>query len=90
MRWDPETVPITGASSGFGREVAKILAGRRARVVVVARRAEALRSLVQELGGSPGKLRRGSETPGPRRAPGRSGGTGDCPGGWPLPLAFGR
>lgn len=53
MRWDDKTVVITGASSGFGREVAKIVAHRGARVVASARRAEALASLVEELGGEP-------------------------------------
>lgn len=51
MQWDDKTVFITGASSGFGREIAKILVGKGARVVVSARRVEALRSLVHELGG---------------------------------------
>jgi NAD(P)-dependent dehydrogenase (short-subunit alcohol dehydrogenase family) len=53
MRWKDKTVLITGASSGFGRELARVLAGRGARVVVSARRAAALQSLVEELGGEP-------------------------------------
>ncbi|WP_296420415.1 SDR family NAD(P)-dependent oxidoreductase [Pseudooctadecabacter sp.] len=41
---------ITGASSGLGRRAAMVLAEAGARVVAVARRAEAIDSLVDELG----------------------------------------
>ena len=43
-------VLITGASSGLGRRFAKIAVEAGARVVVAARRADRLRSLVEELG----------------------------------------
>ncbi|MGX9355226.1 SDR family NAD(P)-dependent oxidoreductase [Roseobacteraceae bacterium S113] len=42
---------ITGASSGLGRRAARTLAFAGAKVVAVARRAEALDGLVEELGG---------------------------------------
>jgi NAD(P)-dependent dehydrogenase (short-subunit alcohol dehydrogenase family) len=41
---------VTGASSGIGRETAKLLAKRGARVMAVARRADRLESLKQETG----------------------------------------
>jgi short-subunit dehydrogenase len=41
---------VTGASSGIGREIARELARRRARVVVTARRAARLEDLARELG----------------------------------------
>jgi short-subunit dehydrogenase len=40
---------VTGASSGIGREVARLLAGEGARVVVTARRADRLEALALEL-----------------------------------------
>ncbi len=41
---------VTGASSGLGRQVAKVLAAAGARVVGVARRPEALARLTEEIG----------------------------------------
>ena len=41
---------VTGASSGLGRRVAEVLAKADAQVVVVARRVEALDSLVRDIG----------------------------------------
>ncbi len=50
-----QVVVITGASSGIGRCTARYLALRGARVVVTARRAEALRELVREIEGAGGQ-----------------------------------
>jgi NAD(P)-dependent dehydrogenase (short-subunit alcohol dehydrogenase family) len=44
-----QVVVITGASSGIGRSTARLLAARWARVVVTARRADALEELVAEI-----------------------------------------
>jgi NAD(P)-dependent dehydrogenase (short-subunit alcohol dehydrogenase family) len=44
------TALVTGASSGIGREVARILVRRGARVALFARRAPRLRALAEELG----------------------------------------
>ena len=44
---------VTGASSGFGREIAHALASRGATVVAVARREERLKELISELGEEP-------------------------------------
>ncbi len=45
----PETVLITGASSGIGRELVRCFAAERSRLVLVARRGQALDSLAAEL-----------------------------------------
>lgn len=44
------TLLVTGASSGLGRRFAKIAAGAGAKVIVAARRADKLASLVAEIG----------------------------------------
>ncbi|MFN2609908.1 MAG: SDR family oxidoreductase, partial [Actinomycetota bacterium] len=44
---------VTGASSGFGREIARALAARGATIVAVARREERLKELIEQLGGDP-------------------------------------
>ena len=46
----PETVFVTGASSGFGAAVARRFAGGGARVIAAARRADRLKDLAAELG----------------------------------------
>jgi 3-hydroxy acid dehydrogenase/malonic semialdehyde reductase len=46
----PETVFVTGASSGFGAAVARRFAGAGARVIAAARRADRLKDLAAELG----------------------------------------
>lgn len=52
MNWEGLVCVVTGASSGFGREIAKLLANKGANVVVVARREDRLKELVSELDGS--------------------------------------
>jgi len=49
---DSLRVVVTGASSGVGREVAKRLVGRGARVALWARRADEIAALAEELGES--------------------------------------
>jgi short-subunit dehydrogenase len=53
MDWDGKVCVVTGASSGFGRATAKLLAERGATVVVAARREHLLKELVDEMGGEP-------------------------------------
>ena len=50
-----QVVVITGASSGIGRCTALYLAGRGARLVLTARRADALEELVREIEGAGGQ-----------------------------------
>jgi short-subunit dehydrogenase len=49
MYWQDKVVMITGASSGIGRALALTLAGRGAKVGLVARRAEPLSEIVNEI-----------------------------------------
>jgi len=51
VRLDGARVVVTGASRGIGEQVARIVAARGARVVLVARDAEALATLAAEVGG---------------------------------------
>lgn len=51
MKLDDKVCVVTGASSGIGRRTAIDLAARGARVCVVARRAELLEELSEEIGG---------------------------------------
>lgn len=53
LDWAGTTVVVTGASSGIGRETALAAAARGARVIVLARRADYLKLLVEEMGGDP-------------------------------------
>lgn len=50
MDWSDKLCVITGASSGFGYETAKLLASLGATVCLVARREERLKEIVTELG----------------------------------------
>lgn len=52
---DRKVVAITGASSGIGAATARLLAGRGARLVLAARRAEPLQSLADEIAGAGGE-----------------------------------
>ncbi len=52
MRLDGQTVMVTGASTGIGRETAILLSQLGARVVLVARNAERLAETLQKLHGS--------------------------------------
>src|SRR5512138_2106796 len=47
--FDKKWALVTGASSGFGVEFARLLAERRANLVLVARRTEAMEKLAEEL-----------------------------------------
>jgi short-subunit dehydrogenase len=51
MNLGGQTALITGASGGLGHAIARALAGRGARVILTARRAEVLETLAQETGG---------------------------------------
>lgn len=53
MNWSGKVCVITGASSGFGRAAARRLAAKGAVMVAMARREERLRSLIEEIGGTP-------------------------------------
>lgn len=53
LNWEGLVCVVTGASSGFGRAVAKELAAGGATVVVAARRRQLLEELVAEMGGPP-------------------------------------
>ena len=55
MFWHEKTVMITGASSGIGRGLALELSRRGAKVGLVARRADSLAELVQEIASAGGK-----------------------------------
>jgi NAD(P)-dependent dehydrogenase (short-subunit alcohol dehydrogenase family) len=49
-----KTALVTGASSGFGRRFARVLAGAGARVALAARRRDVLEQLATEIGGAGG------------------------------------
>ncbi len=50
MRLMDQVMVVTGSSEGIGREMVKLFAREGARVVAVARRAEALQALAEEVG----------------------------------------
>jgi len=52
MKLNDKTVLITGASSGIGRELARQLAARGCRLVLLARREEKLKELAGEISGT--------------------------------------
>lgn len=52
---ESQTIVITGASSGIGRESAKLLAAEGARVILLARRTDELESLAKEIRQSGGQ-----------------------------------
>lgn len=54
MQVEGKTALVTGASSGLGRHFARLLAREGARVVVAARRLDALSALANEIGGQGG------------------------------------
>ncbi|HNW58765.1 MAG TPA: SDR family NAD(P)-dependent oxidoreductase [bacterium] len=51
MKLDQQTILLTGASSGIGAELARQLAGRGCRLILIARREALLKQLVAELPG---------------------------------------
>lgn len=55
--FDGACVVVTGASSGIGRELARLFAPRAAHLVLVARRVERLEALARELSDANGALR---------------------------------
>ncbi|HVR74875.1 MAG TPA: 3-oxoacyl-[acyl-carrier-protein] reductase [Planctomycetota bacterium] len=55
FRLDDKTALVTGASQGIGREIARSLADRGARVVAAARSEQKLESLCEEIVGSGGE-----------------------------------
>ena len=55
MDWSEQRVVLTGASSGIGRALAVVLAERGARLVLVARRAEALAALGSAIAAAGGR-----------------------------------
>lgn len=57
FRLDGQVALVTGASSGLGAHFAQLLAGVGARVVVAARRAEALQALVERIAAQGGQAR---------------------------------
>lgn len=56
MPLDGLRVIVTGASSGIGAHVVRLLAGRGAAVVAAARRLDRLEALATELAGAPGRV----------------------------------
>lgn len=53
MDWNGLICVVTGASSGFGLEAAKEFARRGATLILVARREERLKAVIDDLGGDP-------------------------------------
>lgn len=54
--WQDKTALVTGASSGIGESVARLLASRGIHVIAVARRVEKLNALQEQISASGGKI----------------------------------
>jgi len=56
MRLENKAIVVTGASSGMGKSIVELFVKEGASVVAVARRAERLAALAEELANAPGKI----------------------------------
>ena len=68
-----ETILVTGASQGLGRQFARVLAAHGAAVALAARQTDKLKSLEEEIRGKGGRAPPSRSTsPTPHRSPGPS------------------